>query len=95
MEIACATCKHSLEIEKITQFGYDVTLFVEGCDCQYGKDCDNCDKRVELEEEVMAPLVQANIDIEGNDEMIQKIRALGQYYGGEIEEKIEKILNKE
>lgn len=92
IEIICAGCKQPLQVEA-SSIGYATRLLVSGCGCEEPKNCDHCDKMAEIQEEIMESLMQAQIDIEGNDEMIMKIGKLATKYGGQIQKDIEAIMN--
>lgn len=92
IEFLCHKCKKESTFHHLFNICNSVSIYVEPCHCEEFKDCDNCDKITEIKEEIIVPLNQANIDIEGLDKIIRQIRKYGQSMGGVIETSIEKIL---
>lgn len=90
------TCGQELEIFDARNLGDLVTIKVKTCECNSVKKCnDPCDEITELKDKLQQTITQQQIDIEGNDEMLQKVRKVSEKWGGMIQDEINEILEGE
>jgi len=96
IDFVCKYCGDELSIFDARNIGDTATIKVEPCSCTDSQcDKETCSKYTELESELQGTLTQQNIDIEGNDEMLKKIRKVSEKWGGMIQDEINKILEGE
>ena len=97
MEFKCGDCGRLLDIKSSLTISSTTMVQIEPCGNCEGPKCDKemCDKFTELKDELQETTTQQALDIEGNDEMLQKVRKVSEKWGGLIEKEINKILEGE
>jgi len=94
IEFICAGCGNPIYVSNSLTIASVTTIKMEPCEYCVETRCNDegCSKFNALRDDLQATITQQNVDIEGNDEMIQKIRKLSEEWGGKIEKEINDIL---
>ena len=94
IEFACKSCGGLLTINSSLTIASHTMIKIEPCEKCDDNRCikETCDKFTELQDELQATITQQQVDIEGNDEMLQAVRKISEKWGGMIEKEINEIL---
>ncbi len=94
IEFSCKDCGRLLTIDSSLTITSHTMIKIGPCENCDNNRCikDTCDKFTELKDELQETITQQQIDIEGNDEMLQGVQKLSERWGGLIKREINEIL---